>query len=807
MYIINTNSISCTQYWVRSSKRASIRLLIFLTFTALILSGCAKTDSFTQAQNAAKKSREYYQRSVGQYKSLISKGKELDRLNFELGLLYFDHGEYESASECLQASKLSESGKYLAISSYKRADFTYALNLFKQMTRPDAESLYYYGRTCEKLNLFDDALKAYRSISDEPYKSKGQDRIKIITQENANLKLSDLDISIQNIIRQAPDAQKYPNAGALILYVDEKFELSENNTGILYQHFMVKILNERGKEDFSEIVIDYDSTDEKVELEYARIIRPDGAVIPVGTRHIRDVSKYLNFPLYSNAKAMIISFPEVSQGAILEYKLKIHRTELINKKDFVIPYTVQDTEPVIYARLSVDIPQGRPLHYKILNAQYNTYNAGFEPKIYAKETSTEYIWEFKDIPQIIPESNMPPLAQICPIILLSTFNSWSELYDWWWSLAKDKIKADSAIKAKVAELTAGKNTLNEKARAIYNFCAKDIRYVAVEYGQAGYEPHNAADIFSNKYGDCKDQAILLVTMLKEIGAEAYPVLIPTKEAINLQEDFPGMYFNHCIAMVKMDKENVFLDPTASTCSFGDLPADDQERRVIVFRQDGYNIDTTLLYSAQHNKLVSDLKIKVAADETITAQRGIFTYGHYDQMQRAWLLYTPPESISQALEERIQDVCVGGQLIRYKVKHVDDLNTPATLEYSFSGMDYWARAGALRILPPLADVDTSLVAKKARSYPIDLGVPQAKTVELLLVIPSQFKVKYLPEDTAQESPWINASVRYQEKGNTIHFIQETQINKNTVSPQEYPEFKKFLEDFSRQVQQRVVLEKK
>jgi hypothetical protein len=260
-------------------------------------------------------------------------------------------------------------------------------------------------------------------------------------------------------------------------------------------------------------------------------------------------------------------------------------------------------------------------------------------------------------------------------------------------------------------------------------------------------------------------------------------------------------------MVRIDREDIFLDPTASTCALGDLPADDQGREVIVFQDDGYNIQTTLLYPAQHNKLVQDTNIKIGSDEAMTAQRGIFTYGNYDQMQRAWLLYTPPDLIFQSLEERIQSFCVGGQLIRYNVKHADDLNTPSVLEYAFSGRDYWARAGSLRILPPLVDIDTSLVAKQERRYPIDLSIPQAKMAELDIELPAEFKVKYLPDDIIRESPWISASVKYTEKANVIHFIQNVQVNKPEVTPQEYKEFKEFLEDFSRQAQQRIILEKR
>ena len=91
------------------------------------------------------------------------------------------------------------------------------------------------------------------------------------------------------------------------------------------------------------------------------------------------------------------------------------------------------------------------------------------------------------------------------------------------SLVVDKVKIDKAIEEKTQELIKDKNTQEEKAKAIYHWVASKIRYVGVEYGEAGFEPHYATEIFKNKYGDCKDQSMLLISMLRYAGISAYPV--------------------------------------------------------------------------------------------------------------------------------------------------------------------------------------------------------------------------------------------------------------------------------------------
>ena len=162
-----------------------------------------------------------------------------------------------------------------------------------------------------------------------------------------------------------------------------------------------------------------------------------------------------------------------------------------------------------------------------INPEHNQ-KIDLSPLITQAQDEKIYTWAFQNIPQIEVEPNMPPEAEINPIILVSTYQSWDEIYKWWQELAKDRMLADKAISEKVTQLIQGKKNKEEIIRAIYNYCAQDIRYVGIEYGQAGYQPHYAGEIFKNKYGDCKDKAILFITMLKSAGFSAYPVLIGTR---------------------------------------------------------------------------------------------------------------------------------------------------------------------------------------------------------------------------------------------------------------------------------------
>ncbi len=772
----------------------------------LVFSGCQQPDQILQARGYLEQSKLYSQKAIAKYKELIANEEDPGQAHFELGLLYYRQGQYELASKILSRTTKPDANKYRALSLFKINDFTTARDVFKKINNPDDETLYYLGQVCEELNLYEEALEVYEQINTQLFKPQAQQQIQLITRIGENLSLSDLSPELQELIATAPPAQDYPNAGALILNYDEQIEITTENTAVYSSQVVIQILNERGKESCSEIVIGYDSTYEKVELVHARTIRPDGVVVPVGTRHIRDVSKYLNFPLYSNARARIISFPEITDGCVIEYKYKVRRNQLLNKDDYVTSYSLQEFNPIIKAKFKMIVPKYKQLHYKVINAEYNKFGARLEPIIKEFPQHREYYWEFKNIPEIIPESDMPPTVKINSIILISTFDSWQEVYDWWWDLAKDKISSDQAIKQKVQELTEDKDALLDKIKAIYNFCAEDIRYVAVEYGQAGHEPHKATDIFSNKYGDCKDQAILLITMLEEIGVIGYPVLIGTDDYLNLEEDFPSLHFNHCIAAVEVDDQLLFFDPTCSTCSFDSLPSGDQQRKVLTFSDAGYKIEQTPIYPPEHNRIERTLRMEVNPDETIKAKREVSTFGAYDAGQRFWLRYSNDEAISEFLKQTIQGVCSAARLQEYNIENVDDLNKNVTLTYSFWGQEYWTKASNLRIFPQLSLVDSSLVAKQLRRYPLDLGFPGTNKVELDVLLPQGLTLNYLPANFKKTSPWFDLVVEYKLDGNNLYFKQSSQTKKRYVLLSEYEEFKNLIETISMQLKERIILQR-
>jgi len=793
-------------------RRKTLLIFLFLLFICSVASPVLGKSHLELANEYAEQSEHFFQEAVNEY-NLALKDPESNagEVRFLLGKLYYQHGKYgEAIKELSQAYEREKDNfavaKLLGLSHFMQGDYTEALSIFdKYEESKDDEFLYFYGRTCEKQNLFDQAIKVYTKIAGKDYKLLASERMTAINAQVGVATVDEIENElIRNLIKNAPGQEEYPNAGAVILLDDERFEILPDYTATDETNFIVKILNDRGKH-YGEVELDYDSTYEKVELEYARTIRPDGTVVPVGDKHIRDVSRYMNYPLYSNARVKIISMPEVTEGSIIEYKAKWHISKLINKRDFSRHYGIQGYEPYLNQKLTVVVPADYKFNFKSYNPDYTNYKVDFSPEIKEVDNKRVYTWEFKNAPEIIVEPSMPPWEEIVPGLSLSSFDRWEEIYDWWWNLAKDKGSVDKEMERKVRELTKDKKTQEEKARAIYHWVASKVRYVAVEYGQAGFEPHSAMEIFKNKYGDCKDQAMLLIAMLRCSGISAHPVLIGTRGCWVLDEEFPVLTFNHAIVEAEVDGKTFFLDPTAETASFGDLPTCDQDRKVLVFYERSGRIEKIPLFPSEHNKVSKTTEIKIGKDETISATREVKTFGMYDQGQRAWLKYTKPVLVQEGLKEKINAITPGGELLNYKISNVEDLNEPVEISMEFKGPKFLTRAGKDRLLPKFGTFSASLVSKERRKFPLDFQALCVDETRIRVELPSHLTVKFLPPPIVKDTPWFTYTYEHTFSKGLISFEERLIDKKSSVSVEEYPEFKEICEELARQTDKQVILE--
>ncbi len=630
-------------------------------------------------------------------------------------------------------------------------------------------------------------------------------------------------------MKSAPSGEDYPEAGALIL-LKEKSLIVEENGSTTTIHELIKILNSRGRRKYGEAKIGYDDTYEWVDIDFARIIKPSGEVVTIPKKFFKTTTPYSNFPLYSNYKIKVISFPEIEDGTIVEYKVTKRRIRLLNGNDFYDRFRMKTGEPIILQRYSVTCPENRKIHIKSPK--------GYKPKTSvtpAGSPSVEFRgleWEVKNQDAIIPERTMPPYDEIIPQIWVSSFKDWNEIYEWWKSLYQDRSKPGESIEKKVMEIVkeAKASTPSMKTKAIYEWVAQNIRYVALEYGEGGFKPHKVTEVFKNRYGDCKDQALLLVSMLKCTGIEAYPVLIGVERRL-FDEDIPMIQFNHCIVAVcpdttllnqKSKRKNqkhysrftinyslpLFLDPTQETCPYGYLPSHNQDKICMVFFDNRYKFLKTPLFESYTNREIREIRIVVNEDGSIDAEKKGVAYGEKCMGLRYYLKHSKPTRRKEVLESEISNFCPGGELIDYSISNLDSISLPLCITERFHVPEWLKKVGDDRVSFKLPTVVINIqgIDKEERRYPIDYRHTESKEYNIKVELPPGMKPILLPENLVLKDKYASFSYTVEDKKDTIQIKISYNRDSVRIPKEDYKEWKLFSEKVRMKLSEEIVLSK-
>ncbi|HEY9765855.1 MAG TPA: DUF3857 domain-containing protein, partial [Chroococcales cyanobacterium] len=340
-----------------------------------------------------------------------------------------------------------------------------------------------------------------------------------------------------------------------------------------------KLLNERGKEHYSEVQWPYEADTQTVSIFFANTVDAEGRVIPVKESAIKDGTPYADYPAYDRTKVKTFSFSGTEPGVITDYALEVKSKKGMMDRDFGDSFLLHSIQPAAEIRYTLHLPKEKKIKFRLLNP---------DPAIPVHFSSREdggnlsYSWETRNLGYLPQEERMPNWEDFLPRLLLSTADSWESCAAWFLEKNKGRSDPDPATKALALGLTRGLTSEREKAKKIYLWVIRNIRYVSVSMGDAGYEAQNSGEVLKNRYGDCKDGSTLLLALLDSIGIKAHYALLSTNDEARVEEELPSLQqFNHCIVAARLEGKLTFFDSVGKNTNFGETPEMDQGVRALV----------------------------------------------------------------------------------------------------------------------------------------------------------------------------------------------------------------------------------
>jgi hypothetical protein len=513
--------------------------------------------------------------------------------------------------------------------------------------------------------------------------------------------------------------------------------------------------------------------------------------------------------LISDVRDKLLQIPASDPGNIVGYEYETEEHPMVLQE----VWEFQREIPVREIRYSLQLPAGW---------EYKASWINYPESKPAQAASNQWQWVVSDVKAIRKEQDMPPIEGVSGQMIVSFFppggpssngfSSWQEMGNWYRNLTSGRRDASAEIKQQAATLTASANTPLDKMKALAQFVQHDIRYVAIELGIGGWQPHAAPEVFTHRYGDCKDKATLLSSMLSQIGVESYYVVINSERGF-VTPEMPANVggFDHVVLAIKlpgnaadpsliatMDHPRLgkilFYDPTNELTPFGQIGGYLQANYGLLVTPEGGELvalpkqPSTMNSVRRTAKLTLDQagKLKGEVNETRIGDRA---------WSERWRLRTVTKDADRI--KPIEDL-LAGSLSLFHVTHATVLNLSQTdqpfgFSYSFEAENYAKNAGGLLLIRPrVLGIKSSalLETKEPRKFAIEFEGPSRDTDTFEITIPPGYEVDDLPPPVDADYTFASYHSKTEVKGNVIDYTRTFEVKELSVPVAQAEDLRKF-----------------
>jgi tetratricopeptide (TPR) repeat protein/transglutaminase-like putative cysteine protease len=534
----------------------------------------------------------------------------------------------------------------------------------------------------------------------------------------------------------------------------------------------------------------YESDRQVVQLRGARVFRADGKIdeaVEYGEGSADDPS----ISMYTSARTFYVQFPRLEPGDVVELRYRVDdvtpRNEFGNYFGEIV--ALQGGEPVSNAEYVLITPKQRTFYFD-QNVPGLTYSDSIK--------GNERIYRFaaKEIAALNPEPAMPPWPEVLGSVHVSTYKNWDDLGRWYWGLIKDQFDLDEETRKLAKKITEGKTTELEKVKAVYQWVIDNTRYVALEFGIYGYKPRRCVQTVARGWGDCKDKATVIVTLLKELGINSTIVVTRTRMRGDFRSKIASFApFDHAIAYVP--SLNLYLDGTAEHTGINELPKMDVGA-VVLHVNDG-KAQLTRIPDADPAKnfvrreLLVDLDAKGAAKLDIEYATGGYNAASWRDAYGAEA--TRRERMTRDLGGDFPGVSITEGPQGLVTSDLSNNEEPVKIRVRASAPGFARNEGDTLSMPVTSGfrLTSNFASLSQRRQPVELIAFTTIDDTYRIKLPPNAKVVSGPVERSASTPFGSFSVKVEQGRGEVIVKSRLEVKVSRVEPSDYKAWKRFCED--------------
>src|SRR5271154_1075831 len=543
--------------------------------------------------------------------------------------------------------------------------------------------------------------------------------------------------------KSPPPAPKPPPAD----YSQEPFVIEQYVTSARFENdgtserklaVRIHVQSDAGVQQLGELIFGYNSSNEVMDVHFVRVKKKDGSVATASADAIKDMTASVarDAPEYTDYKEKHVTVPSLHAGDTIEYEIATRTVTALAPGNFWFDYAFVKDAIVLDERLDVTLPAGRVHYFPVAAPLQDVTDSAGDREIHH--------WQHANLARPSEsekaKKKSQPSPEARPDVQFTTFTSWAQVAEWYANLEKGRTDPTPEIRAKTQELIQGRATELDKIAALYDYVAKNIRYVSLSFGLGRYQPHSAAEVFKNQYGDCKDKHTLLAAMLQAANIPSDAVLIPFARKLDPDVPYPSQ-FDHMITAVPIGDELIWMDSTAEVAPFRLLSPPLRNKPALLVEPDGAGkiVQTPMdppFLSTQH----VEIEARVNDLGKLSATLRYFLRGDNEYALRVAFRRTPQTQWKELGQTIAALDGIKGEITNVKPSDPSDTEKPFELDLDFAQANYldWSSKKS-KVGVPLLAIGLPDASEDSTDS-IHLGSPLDVTMDLKLTLPENFSAR-------------------------------------------------------------------
>lgn len=481
-------------------------------------------------------------------------------------------------------------------------------------------------------------------------------------------------------------------------------------------------------------------------------------------------------PIYGNATSAGIFFDD-SRMCILPIKLDAKDKSVeakfsctLNRPEHGFIAFVGSNYPVEQYTLSVTMPIDMKNTYDIA-ATNLPQSATISRTPSADGKNWVITLTANGLPKLELPSDAPsPRAALPLVCLTGMFRDVDDFYSHIRRYIRTNDPDIAEVQEKARQITAQCTTDAQRIAAITHWVNSNIRYIAIEHGELGWEPELASVVLRKRYGDCKGSASLIKSMLNAVNINGRLVWIGTHDIPDNWTDRPMFSTgNHMIAAAMLPGDSIiYLDGTVGTMDFGYYPASIQGKQTLIENGDRCIVHRVPLLPPSQNCDEVTVSYTIGDDGTLYGDFTETISGQY----KATLL-----NMLESTDERHRNRNILGFINEgRKAWAFDNVslhngavdNGPAKITAGVTRSAAIQKAGgntylSLDIMPAIIDM---LFDMKDRTAPGEIRASRRHLRTVSVQLPDGMTLRELPQSVSIANSALSASLTYTLTDNVV-----------------------------------------